>query len=331
MARAKAEDVRLGIVGLGNWGGRLARTVAKIDGATLATCYARTSSRREAFAKDHNCVPAQSFEAFLADDALDGVIIATPHTTHTEIVTAAANAGRNIMIEKPIALTTAEAQSCVDAARASGVILQVAHYRRRLTATRRVKAMIEAGELGHVHHFETNFSRPMGPDPKRPWRDEESEAPAGGMTALGVHMVDNLIYLGGPVRRLAALSSILDDSTPLDDMTSVLLQFESGAHGVLNTSLRLPMVATTSAHGDKASAWSEADGTRFFAQQIDAELRTEQTIEPVDGVTANLAAYVECLRSGTEPETSGEEAVKVVAVLEAIQRSIASNSAFVDL
>jgi predicted dehydrogenase len=331
MARARVEDVRLGIVGLGHWGGRLARTVATIDGASLAACYARTPERRAAFADQHDCAAAQSFEAFLADDTLDGIIVATPHTTHTELVTALAGAGKNIMVEKPLALCATDAQKCVDAARAGGVILQVAHYRRRLAATRRIKSMIGSGELGLVHHFETNFSRPFGPDPKRPWRDEESEAPAGGMTALGVHMIDNLIYLGGPVRRLAALSSILDNSTPLDDMTSVLLQFESGAHGVLNTSLRLPMVATTVAHGDKASAWSEADGTRFFSQDIDAEERTEQTIEPVDGVTANLAAFVECLRSSTEPETNGEAAVKVVAVIEAIQRSVASNGAFVDL
>jgi len=331
MARAKVEDARLGIVGLGHWGGRLARTLATIDGASLAACYARTPERRAAFAMDHGCVAAQSFEAFLADDRLDGVIVATPHTTHAELVRALAGAGKNIMVEKPLALSATDAQRCVDAARAGGVILQVAHYRRRLAATRRVKAMIDAGELGRVHHFETNFSRLMGPDPKRPWRDEESEAPAGGMTALGVHMLDNLLYLGGPIRRLAALSSILDNSTPLDDMTSVLVQFESGAHGVLNTSLRLPMVATTVAHGDKASAWSEADGTRFFSQNIDAEERTEQRVEPVDGVTANLAAFVECLRLGTQPETSGEEAVKVVTVLEAIQRSVASNGAFVDL
>lgn len=331
MVQENSREIKLGIVGLGHWGGRLAGKIAGIDGAHLAACYARTPARRAAFAEEHGCAPAQSFEAFLADETLDGVVVATPHTSHTELVCALAGAGKNIMVEKPLALTTVEAQKCADAARKAGVMLQVAHYRRRLAATRRIKAMIEAGELGRVHHFETNFSRPFGPDPNRPWRDEESEAPAGGMTALGVHMLDNLVYLGGPIRRLAAISTVLDSSTPLDDMTSVLLQFESGAHGVLNTSIRLPMVATTSAHGDKASAWSEADGTRFFTQEIDDENRSEEKVDPVDGVAANLAAFVECLRSGTQPETSGEEAVKVVAALEAIQQSAASNGEFVEL
>jgi predicted dehydrogenase len=331
MTQANGNEVRLGIVGLGNWGSRVARTVAQVDGATLATCFARTPARCTAFAEQHGCKPVDSFEAFLADATIDGVLVATPHTTHAELVAAIAGAGKNIMVEKPLALTVADAQRCVDAARAGGVILQVAHYRRLLSATRRIKAMIDAGDLGRLHHFETNFSRPMGPDPKRPWRDEETEAPAGAMTALGVHMVDNLFYLGGPIRRLAALSTVLDPSTPLDDMTSVLFEFESGAHGVLSTSLRLPFVATTSAHGDKASAWSEADGTRFFMQKIDEEERTESAVERIDGVVANITAFVDNVHNGRQPETDGEAGLKVVAVLEAVGRSAAADGAFVDL
>jgi predicted dehydrogenase len=331
MTEARNRDIRLGIVGLGNWGGRLARTVAEVDGATLATCYARTPQRRAAFAEAHGCVAVDSFEKFLADETIKGVLVATPHTTHADIVTAIAAAGKNVMVEKPLALTVKDARRCVDAARDAGVLLQVAHYRRLLTATRRIKAMLDAGEIGRLHHIETNFSRPFGPDPKRPWRDEENEAPAGAMTALGVHMADNLIYLGGQIRRLAALSSVLDPSTPLDDMTSVLVEFESGAHGVLSTSLRLPFVAATSAHGDMASAWSELDGARFYVQKIDEEERREVAVEPVDGVVANITTFVENVRSGREPETNGEAGLRVVAVLEAIQRSAAAGGAFVEL
>jgi predicted dehydrogenase len=151
------------------------------------------------------------------------------------------------------------------------------------------------------------------------------------MTALGVHMVDNLFYLGGPIKRLAALSTVLDSSTPLDDMTTVMFQFESGAHAVLNTSLRLPFVVTTSAHGDKASAWSEADGARFFMQKAGEEERSESPVEPVDGVVANISAFADNVRNGRQPETDGEVGLRVVTVLEAIQKSSAADGAFVDL
>jgi predicted dehydrogenase len=246
-------------------------------------------------------------------------------------VTAIAAAGKHVMVEKPLALNEADARRCVEAARAAGVRLQVAHYRRLLTATRAIKAMLEAGEIGRLHHVEAAFNRPFGPDPKRPWRDQESEAPAGAMTALGIHMLDNLLYLGGPIRRLAALSTVLDPSTPLDDMTSVLVEFENGAHGSIATSLRLPFAAVTAAHGDRASAWSEADGARFFTQAAGAEERSEQRIEPVDGVVANLAAFVRAIRTGAEPETNGEEALKVVAAFEAIQKSAAADGVFIEL
>jgi len=331
MARAKRDPVRLGIVGLGNWGGRLAHALRQVEGATLAACFARGSERRAAFAAAHGCAEAPALEALTGAPSIDGVIVATPHSTHVDLVTAIAAAGKHVMVEKPLALNQADARRCVEAARAAGVYLQVAHYRRLLTATRAIKAMLEASEIGRLHHVEAAFNRPFGPDPKRPWRDQESEAPAGAMTALGIHMLDNLLYLGGPIRRLAALSTVLDTSTPLDDMTSVLVEFANGAHGSIATSLRLPFVAVTAAHGDRASAWSEADGTRLFTQAAGAEQRSERPIEPVDGVVANLAAFVRAIRTGTEPETNGEEALKVVAAFEAIQKSAATDGVFIEL
>ena len=76
---------------------------------------------------------------------------------------------------------------------------------------------------------------------------------------------------------------------------------------------------------------SEADGARFFSQKIDEEARTEAAVAPVDGVVANIAAFVDNVRNGRQPETDGEAGLKVVAVLEAIQRSAAAGGAFVDL
>jgi predicted dehydrogenase len=328
--RARAGEVRLGIIGLGNWGGRLARALKQVEGARLAACFARGPERRAAFAATHGCAEAASLDALTGDPMIDGVIIATPHSTHAQLVTRVAGAGKHVMVEKPLALTAADARACVEAARRAGVFLQVAHYRRRLTATRAIRAMLDAGELGRLHYIETAFNRPFGPDPSRPWRDLEDEAPAGAMTALGIHMLDNLIYLGGPIRRLMALSSVLDPSTPLDDMTSVLAEFATGAHGTIATSLRLPFVATTAAHGDRMSAWSEEDGARLFTQKAGEDRRSETPIEPVDGVVANLKAFAEAIRTRTEPETNGEEALKVVAAFDAIQKSAAAGGVFVE-
>ena len=79
-------DLALGIVGLGNWGDRLAHAVAAVPGATLQMCYARTPDTRNDFAQRHGCQPATAMEALLAEP-LDGILVATPHSTHREVVT----------------------------------------------------------------------------------------------------------------------------------------------------------------------------------------------------------------------------------------------------
>jgi predicted dehydrogenase len=331
MTNKATREIKLGLIGLGNWGTRLSKAVEKVSGITLGACYARTEEHRKVFAKAHNCRAATSIDTLVTDPTIDGIIIATPHSTHVDLVMQVASLGKHIMVEKPLALSQADAKKCVAAARAAGVYLQVAHYRRRLTATRKAKEWVNSGKIGRIHSIEAVFNRPLGPDPNRLWRDEEIEAPAGAMTALGIHMLDNLLYLGGPIARLACLSSVLDPATPLDDITSVLAEFQSGAHGSIMTSLRLPFFVTTAVHGDKASAWSEGDGSRFFSQVVGMAEREEHPVDVVDGVTENLSAFATSIRLNREPETNGEQAITVITALDAIQKSAKKGGVFVTL
>jgi len=315
--------VNLGILGVGNWSKKLASTIQNIDNINLLTCFSRTSRTREEFAQNFGCEPSISFDKFINDKRIDGIIIATPHTTHVDLICSIAKCKKHIMVEKPLALSSIDAKRCVDVTKENNVLLQVAHYRRLLPATRLLHDKITKNKLGKIHLIESNFSRPFGPDPSRPWRDSEIEAPAGAFTALGVHMIDNMIYLGGDVQSVNALSSVLDEDKPLDDITSVLIKFKSGAHGVINTSLRLPFIANICAQGNLASAWSEDDGNKFFIQKINEEKRTEIILDKIDGVEQNLRNFCSSIVNRIEPETNGEESSKVVRVLEAIVDSSA--------
>ncbi len=320
---------RLGLVGLGNWAKRLTRAIESIEGAELSACFARTPATREAFAAHTGCVPATSLDELF--DRVDGVLIATPHSTHVALVEAAAATGTHVMCEKPLSLTVAEGRRAVDAAAAAEVLLQVAHYRRRFAPIRRIKAMLDAGDLGVLLQVDGHFSKPFGPDPNRPWRDEPDEAPAGAMTALGVHTADDLLYLAGPLRRLWAMSTNTLPGSSLDDATSVLLDFESNVQGTLRTSLRTPTVATVAVFGTMAAARSEDDGRRLFTASLPDDTWVERPIEPVDGVAANIAAFVNSIRTGEPPETDGEAALAVVAVMEAIVESAAGGGCPVDV
>lgn len=321
--------VRLGLIGLGNWGGRLARAITTLDGVDLTTCFARTPDRREAFAAERGCKAAGSMDELF--EAVDGVLIATPHSTHVELVEAAAASGTHIMVEKPLSLTVAEGRRAIAAAEAGGVLLQVAHYRRRFSPIRLMKAMIEAGELGTILQVDGHFSKPIGFDPKRPWRNDPSEAPAGAMTALGVHTADDLMYLVGPIRRLWALSGSTLLDTNLDDAGSVLLEFESGIQGTMRMAMSTPTVATVSVFGTKGAARSEDDGHRLFTTSLPDDRWEEHPVEPVDGVAANLAAFAESVRTGAQPETDGLAALRVVAVMEGIVASAAAGGAAVEV
>lgn len=317
---------RLGLVGLGNWGAKLAQTIEGLDGTMLAACYARSGEAREAFADQFGCRPAGSIDDLLAD-GLDGVLVATPHTTHVELVEEIAGAGMNVMVEKPLALTVMDAKRCISAAASSGSILQVAHYRRRLPATRAVKELINSGSLGEVHLLEGHFSRTWGPQTDRPWRDDPDEAPAGSMTALGVHMADNLLYWGGPAVRLSCLSNRIGGSTDIDDITGALIEFASGAIGTLTTSLRIPKLVRSGAHGSKLAAFSENDGLTLSTLKGNEDKRSSVDFELMDPVAANLAHFVECIRTGTHPETGGAEGLAVVEILEAMTLSAGNHGA----
>lgn len=324
------QPLRFGVLGLGNWGDRLATTVAALPDAEIASCFARSPERRQSYAERHNCRAAGSLEEFLAGP-IDAVLIATPHTTHVELVVAAAEAGKHVMVEKPLALTVAGARACIAAADAAGVILQVAHYRRRLPATRRLRDVIDQGMVGQILEASGWFSRAWGVDQVRPWRDDPAECPLGGMTSFGIHMVDNLHYLVGRVERLTCFSRRLTDVNALDDVTVAMLAFESRAVGTVGTSVRTALSASTAVFGTAGSAWSEEDGARFFYQARDDEGRTEQPVERVDGVVANLEAFTQSIHTSTPPETGGPEALEVVAVLEAMVLSAESGGAMVEL
>ncbi len=318
------EKVRLASIGLANWGGVLANAAKRAGNVEITRCFARTKEAREEFAAKFGCRSAESCEEVLEDGEVEGVLIATPHSTHTELIAAAASAGKHVFVEKPLALRVADADRCIEAARRAGVALLVGHHRRRQGANRRIRKMIDEGALGMVHLLEANLSNPNGQNPRSGWRNDPEECPAGGMTGLGVHMVDNLQYLGGPVGRVSAFSKKLLGRGNLDDVTSVVLEYESGPLGCVHTAYVVPKQCSTAAHGTEASAWSEDEGERLFLQKKDEARRAELPVEGGDALAEELEEFGRCVRGEAAPETGGEAAREVVAVLEAIVESARS-------
>jgi predicted dehydrogenase len=318
------DGVGLALVGVGWWGGVLAEAVRSADGAELVACYARTESTRDRFAADHQTKAATSWDELLADPQVDGLLLATPHSTHADQIVDAASAGKHVFVEKPLTLTVAEGRRAVDAADAAGIVLQVGHNRRRQPATRRLKELVDGGALGTIQHVEANLSNPKELTPRTGWRGDPAESPGGGMTGLGVHMVDSLIYLVGRPARVAAFSKQILGRSKLDDATVIILEFESGPLGYVATSMVVPDIATVGVIGHDAAAWNVSDGAHFYVQKVGDPERTEMPVDTLDTVRDQIEEYVRCIAGNGRPETGGREALEVVAVLEATMDSARS-------
>ena len=168
----------------------------------------------------------------LGDPTIDAVVLATPHSLHCEQVVAAARAGKAVFCEKPLTLTKAEAARAIEACRTAGVVLGTGTDKRFFPSLRELLRLVKGGELGKILHLEAHFSNEVAGTASE-WRYSLEESPAGGMTGTGIHMLDALVALAGPVRRVQAL--LLSHKPPPDphDSLSALLEFASGVSGTL--------------------------------------------------------------------------------------------------
>jgi predicted dehydrogenase len=322
------DTVRLGVVGLGWFGGVLAESASSSGVADVVACYARTEDTRATFAEKHGCRAVEDLDEMLADPGIDGVLVATPHSTHADIAVRIADAGKHVFVEKPLALTVADTKRVADAASRAGVAVQVGHNRRRQPANRRIKEMIDGGELGTVLQLDGMHTAAGGHKPDLPpWRKDPAECPFGGMTALGVHTVDTFHYFIGPAKKVTSLSTRIQGFNDLDEATTVLLEYRSGPIASINTTYFGPPVVELSVFGSDAAAWNEEDGKRLFTQARSDAVRSEREVETIDTMVDEIAEFARCIRGEGQPETGIDEAIEVAAVLEGIGRSIESGSA----
>lgn len=219
--------------------GRWARTlVNSIAGGSNAIRFiagtTRTRQKVEDYAAENKLRLSGTLEDLLADDEIDAVVLATPHTAHFGQIMAAASTGKHVYCEKPFCLTGAEAAKALDALAENGLKVAVGHHRRFLPNTIALKRIIDAGELGEMVQIEGNFSDDLS-RLAGTWRANHGESPSGGMTSLGIHVVDLFIHLFGRIEYVHAISRRVAMPFDIDDATVVLLRFSSGQLGCLGT------------------------------------------------------------------------------------------------
>ena len=221
------------IVGLGWWGKTLVKA-ARDFGAPLRFVRGVTLEPETArdFAAEQQIALGTSLDEVLTDKSIEAIVLATPHTRHRAQVEAIAAAGKHLYCEKPFALSKADAGAALDACRRANIVIAVGHHFRLMPSMRVLAELKEAGAFGTIMHAEGNYSHDwLANYPADSWRLRAEESRAGGMTGMGVHVLDCFRDLVGSMKRISPLSKARALKLATGDTTSALIEFENGATG----------------------------------------------------------------------------------------------------
>ena len=314
--------IRVALVGLGWWG----RTILSLLEASEKLKVVR---RVDPFVNEAG-VDASLDEA-LGDASVQGVILCTPHSQHAEQVVRAAGAGKHVFCEKPLSLSLADARRAVQACNRSQVALAVGHEKRFEPPIREVFRMARDGELGTLLQVEANFSQDkflaMPPDN---WRTSPKEAPAGPMTATGIHLLDLSVGLMGPAQTVYARVRQLGSALANGDTLAVSVGFESGGNALLSAILATPFDGRFAVYG--SHGWAEVrDKAHPEAPQgwtlttcLRGRERRVEAYPPAKAVLENLEAFADAAAGRAPYPVPQSEMLANVAALEAVFRSAAS-------
>jgi predicted dehydrogenase len=316
------------IVGLGWWGRQLVRAVQGRSslirfsrGVTLEPELARD------FAAESGLAISASYQDVLADPAIDAVCLATPHTRHRAQVEAAAAAGKHVYCEKPFALSKGDAQAALAAVRRAGVALGVGQNMRFKASIGALRELADAGAFGTIMLAEGNYSHAVLADqPVDNWRAAAEESRAGGMTGMGIHVLDCFGYLVGPMRRIAARSAQRAVALPAGDTTAALIEFRNGALATLGTTLKTPHVWRIAIFGSDAWAVSTSE-TALTVRRADGEPVTTE-LPDADHIRLNLESFAAAALGRGAFHIDDAGILHTVAALDAVFRSVDANGAW---
>jgi predicted dehydrogenase len=331
---AEGDTVRIGVVGLGYWGPNLARNLAAIPGCELSWLCDASERARAKLERSFPGTRSTDVIGDLLDDVqLDAVVLATPVPTHAELAIAVAEAGKHCFVEKPLATRAADAERAVAAAESAGKTLMVGHLLEYHPAVARLKELIEGQELGDLYYIYGNRLN-LG----------KLRADENALWSLGAHDVSVALHLIGeePQECLAQGASYVREG--VQDVVFCYLRFPSGVVAHLHLSWldphkerRLTVVGSRrmatfddmqiegkltiydKGFDEDVRSWGE-----YIARSGDIFSPRIPNVEPL---RIECEQFIHCVRTGETPRSDGYSGLRVVRVLERLQRSLDAETA----
>jgi predicted dehydrogenase len=325
------QTVRIGVAGLGYWGPNLARNFSTLPHCELAWCCDASESTLERLRPQF---PGARFTAelddLLADPELDAVALATPVPSHAELAVRVLEAGKHCFVEKPLAQSVADAEAAVAASDAAGRLLMVGHLLEYHPGVQKLKQLVDSGELGDRIYYIYGNRLNLG----------KLRADENALWSLGAHDVSVVLHLVGeePVEAVAHGQSYV--RAGVEDIVFCFLRFPSGPSAHLHLSWldphkerRFTVVGSQrmATFDDMAAEDKLTVYDKGFDEYADDYIpRAGGSFSPpisnAEPLRIECEHFVECVRTGRRPRSDGASGVRVVRVLEELQRSLETSS-----
>jgi len=324
---------RIALVGLGMAVTPHAKGLLDLkDKVEIVYAFSPSAARRKAFSEKFPFPLADRLEAVLEDGSVDAVLVMTPPNTHLELVRRLASAGKHVLLEKPLEIITDRAEALVAACRAAGVTLGIVLQHRFRPAAMKLAELLASGELGAIVGCSTviRLWRPQSYYDE-PGRGTLQRDGGGVLLTQGIHTLDLMLSLAGPIVEVKAFAA----TTPVhrmetEDMVAAAVRFENGALGTID--------ATTAAYPgfpERIEIACEKGSASLVGTALTVAFHDGRRIDllpdagpggtgadpmafPHDYHRAVMADFVEALEQGREPRVTGEEALKVHRLIDAL-------------
>jgi predicted dehydrogenase len=326
--------MKVAVAGLGWWGKQIISCLARNPRfEVLYGVDPKPPADLAEFRKRHDFKVETDLDKALADPAVEGVILATPHSLHEEQSLRVIAAGKNLFCEKPLTMTGEGARRVIEACRRADRVLGIGHERRFEPAFEELQRLMDAGALGRILLFEANVShdqfRKLAADN---WRLSSKDAPAGMMTAVGIHLTDLMVHFVGPAAEVRARSAGMILAPPAQDFVTANIVFKSGARATYTSLSVTPFHGRFAVFGD--AGWVEIVGEANVDRgkpttltHADGNARRSIVYDATDTVTQNFEAWADAVEGRAPYRFNDEELVENVRLFEAIVRSSRNDGA----
>ena len=335
----KNGKIGFGLVGTGMAGDFHAKELGFVKGGELVAVCCRNEENARQFAETHGAPHWHSdYRRLIENKDVDVVNVLVPTGLHAEVTVAASQAGKHVLVEKPLETNLAKADEMIRVCRANKTKLGVIFQMRFGIVAAKLKETIDSGRLGRIFLGDAidKSSRTPGYYNSAAWRGTRELEGGGCLMTQTIHIIDLLQYLMGPVRSVVGKVATQVHHIEVEDTATALVNFESGAMGVIEstTSVRPALKSRLEIHGENGSVVANAQYDKFLLWGVEGDgdgVAVEKNLElgdiddpwayPQTRHRIQLQDMVDAIREDRDPILTGEDARASLAIIMAIYDS----------